>query len=179
MKLILLFILFIFAMNAEAKPNSNDFLIQLLKKSQNYTYSKTNKNSPLTTKSVQSGEVILENSACSLGGSGCSWDSDCCSNNCHENVCQAGFSCTAGDGACSWDSDCCSKNCTNSVCGHDGGGCTTNGACSWDSDCCSGNCTNGTCGVSCYLDGQSCTYDSECCNSSCNSGRCQDKPSCR
>lgn len=142
-------------MFAQTSFASSDLLIQLLEKS---------KQTRVTEKGIQND--------CSLGGSGCTFDSDCCSDNCMSGTCQPGFSCTSGGGSCTFDSDCCDDNCTSGTCGFDGGGCTSEGSCTFDSDCCSGNCTGGSCGISCYQNGTSCTYDMECCGGDCSYGTC-------
>ncbi|EQC47241.1 conotoxin [Bacteriovorax sp. Seq25_V] len=109
---------------------------------------------------------------CSVGGSQCIFDNDCCSDNCLSGVCQAGYDGrTYGGGGCTFDSDCLSNNCFSGTC-QEGTGCTSIGQCKFDSECCSGNCTNGQCGQSCVAEGDYCTMDIECCTGSCNYNTC-------
>jgi hypothetical protein len=124
-------------------------------------------------------DVASAAASCTIGGGHCSFDSDCCSDNCASGICQAGSGgCTIGGGSCSFDSDCCSDNCHSGTCQAGSGKCTDGGgSCSFDSDCCSDNCYSGTCQSACTSQGDSCTYDHECCAGNCNSvGRCGAEP---
>lgn len=135
---------------------------------------------PLAAKNLSAKkDVASASSSCTIGGGRCSFDSDCCSDNCASGVCQAGSGgCTIGGGSCSFDSDCCSDNCASGVCQAGSGKCTDGGgSCSFDSDCCSDNCYSGTCQAACTSQGNSCTYDHECCAGNCNSrGMCGSEP---
>lgn len=120
------------------------------------------------------GKNKAESGNCTIGGGGCNFDSDCCSDNCFSGKCQAGVGgCSIGGSSCNFDSDCCSDNCFSGRC-QDGNGCSSGGgSCNFDSDCCSGNCFSGKCQAACGSTGESCTYDHECCAGNCNSrGEC-------
>ncbi len=134
---------------------------------------------PVTSNLSARANVASTEASCTIGGGHCSFDSDCCSDNCHAGVCQAGSGgCSIGGSNCSFDSDCCSDNCHAGVCQAGSGKCTDGGgSCSFDSDCCSDNCYAGTCQSACTSQGDACTYDHECCAGNCNSrGRCGTEP---
>ena len=115
--------------------------------------------------------------SCSGVGSGCTFDFECCSNQC-ASTCQPGAGgCAAVDAPCTADFGCCSGTCSGGKCVGWGVPCLTAGEPAvLDLQCCSRlRDSDGRCRAYplCRPRGEPCFSDAQCCGQSCKGGYCE------
>ena len=102
---------------------------------------------------------------CTKDGEKCSFPEQCCSQECHNEVCGA---CLQDGEECSSPKQCCSGECNGETCGVTP--CLEDGEkCSSPKQCCNGECNQEVCGVpACLEDGELCSSPEQCCSGECN-----------
>ncbi|OGQ82113.1 MAG: hypothetical protein A2289_02400 [Deltaproteobacteria bacterium RIFOXYA12_FULL_58_15] len=109
-------------------------------------------------------------SGCLPDGAVCDFAGQCCSLNCDAGLCSNAGTCNSITSSCSADSDCCSNLCATDLCQATGYGCLAAGeTCTAPAECCSYTCANGQCLLYslCRIEGEVCALDSDCCSGSC------------